>query len=87
MMINLVLMATVTIEYDARNKTSKQVIDGQISSGDFRVKDNAENERIAIKKNAREVKKMIEDIRQNGLDRYMNMDDFLETLKNKADVG
>ena len=77
-------MATLTIEYNSRNKTTQQIINGLLSAGIFHVKiENArEKEQADIKKNIRETRKMIEDIRKNGSSKYQNMDDFLVTLTN-----
>jgi hypothetical protein len=74
-------MATLTVEYDSRNRTARQVITGLASTGVFRIRDNKETERMEIRENIREARKMIEDIRKNGSGKYQNMDDFLETLK------
>jgi hypothetical protein len=73
-------MATLTIEYNTRNKTARQVINGLISAGVFRIREDEEKERAAIKRNIREVKKMIADIKENGSAGYESMDDFLKTL-------
>ena len=74
-------MATLTVEYNARNSTVRQLIEGLLSSGLFRVKLEHEKERIEIQKNMRIANKMIEDIRTNGSSSYQNMDDFLSSLK------
>jgi predicted transcriptional regulator len=74
-------MATLMIEYDMRNRTARQVIKGLVSSGVFRIRDDAEKEKKAIRTNIREAKQMIEDIRTNGSANYQNMDQFLVSLK------
>jgi hypothetical protein len=74
-------MATLTIEYDSRNKTAMQVIKGLASTGVFFIRDKEETERMAIQENIKEAKAMIDDIRKNGSDKYQSMDDFLKTLK------
>jgi len=74
-------MATLTLEYNARNGTVRQLVEGLLSSGLFRVKSEQEKERAEIQKNMRNVSKMIEDIRINGSSKYQNMDSFLSSLK------
>ena len=75
-------MATMTLEYDASNKTARQILEGLVFSGIFKVKNDAkEVEKAEIKQNIRETKRMIEDIEKNGSAKYQNMDDFLATLK------
>ena len=74
-------MATLTLEYNARNGTVRQLIKGLLSSGLFHVQLEHEKERIEIQKNIRTANKMIEDIRANGSSNYQNMDDFLSSLK------
>ena len=74
-------MATLTLEYDARNNTVQRLVEGLLSSGLFRVKSEQEKERIEIQKNMRTASKMIDDIRINGSSKYQNMDSFLSSLK------
>ena len=74
-------MATLTLEYDARNNTVQRLVEGLLSSGLFRVQSEQEKERIEIQKNMRTASKMIEDIRINGSSKYQNMDSFLSSLK------
>ena len=74
-------MATLTLEYDARNSTVRRLIEGLLSSGLFRVQSEQEKERAEIQKNMRTASKMIEDIRMNGSSKYQNMDSFLSSLK------
>ena len=74
-------MATLTLEYDARNGTVRRLVEGLLSSGLFRVKSEHEKERIDIQKNMRTASKMIEDIRINGSSKYQNMESFLSSLK------
>jgi roadblock/LC7 domain-containing protein len=74
-------MATLTLEYDARNSTVRRLVEGLLSSGLFRVKSEQEKERIEIQKNMRTANKMIKDIRINGSSKYQNMDSFLSSLK------
>jgi len=38
-------MATITLEYDARNSTVRRLVDGLLSSGLFRIKSEIEKER------------------------------------------
>ena len=74
-------MATLILEYNARNSTVQRLVEGLLSSGLFRVQSEQEKERIEIKKNMRTASKMIEDIRINGSSKYQNMDSFLSSLK------
>jgi len=76
-----VTMATMILEYNARNSTVRQLIEGLLSSGLFRVQLEHEKERRAIQKNMRTANKMIADIRAGGSAKYQNMDSFLSTLK------
>ncbi|MDR0791716.1 MAG: hypothetical protein LBE82_00290 [Chitinophagaceae bacterium] len=75
-------MATLTLEYNARNSTVRQLIEGLLSSGLFKVQcDNSKKEQAEIRKNMKTAHKMIKDIRENGSANYQNMDDFLASLK------
>ena len=74
-------MATLTLEYDARNSTVRRLVEGLLSSGLFWVQSEQEKERAEIQKNMRTARKMIEDIRMNGSSNYQNMDSFLSSLK------
>ena len=74
-------MATMTLEYDARNSTVRKLLEGLLSSGLFREQSEHEKEREAIQKNMRTANKMIADIRTGGSAKYQNMDSFLSTLK------
>ncbi len=73
-------MATLTLEYDSRDKTAQKILDSLLVSGVFKVKDDAHKaEQIAIHQNMLQAKAMIEDIRANGSAHYQTMDDFLAT--------
>ena len=74
-------MATVTLEYNARNSTVRQLLEGLLSSGLFRAKSEYVREREDIRKNMRTANKMISDIRTRGSAKYQNMDSFLSSLK------
>jgi len=74
-------MATVTLEYNARNGSVRRLLEGLLSSGLFHVKSEYGREREDIRKNMRTAKKMIADIRTNGSAKYQNMDSFLSSLK------
>jgi hypothetical protein len=74
-------MATLTLEYDARNSTVRRLVEGLLSSGLFRVQSKQEKECAEIQENMRTVSKMIDDIRVNGSSSYENMDSFLSSLK------
>ena len=73
-------MATVTLSYDARNSTVRQLLEGLVSSGLFQVQSEEEKEREAIRKNMRTANKMIADIRTKGSSSYQNIDSFLHSL-------
>ena len=74
-------MATLILEYDARNSTVRRLVEGLLSSGLFRVQSEQEKERAEIRKNMHTASKMIKDIRINGSSKYQNMDSFLSSLK------
>jgi len=74
-------MATLTLEYDARNSTVRRLIDELLSSGLFRVQSEEEKERAEIHENMHTVSKMIDDIRVNGSSNYQDMDSFISSLK------
>ncbi|MDR1813265.1 MAG: hypothetical protein LBR18_00235 [Tannerella sp.] len=74
-------MATLTLEYNARNSTVRQLIEGLLSSGLFRVKSEHEKERAEIRANMRTASRMIADIQAHGSSKYQNMDSFLSSLK------
>ncbi len=74
-------MATLTLEYDARNSTVRRLVRGLLSSGLFRVRSEEEKERVEIQENMRTASKMVDDIRANGSSNYQNMDSFLSSLK------
>jgi len=74
-------MATVTLSYNARSSTVRQLLEGLLSSGLFRVQSEYTREREAIRKNMRTANEMISDIRTGGSAKYQNMDSFLSTLK------
>jgi hypothetical protein len=74
-------MATLTLEYDARNSTVRRLIEGLLASGLFRIQSEEEKERIEIQENMRIAGKMIKDISLNGSSKYQNMDSFLSSLK------
>jgi len=74
-------MATITLKYDARNSTVRQLLEGLVSSGLFQVQSEYEKERKAIHENMRTANKMIADIRTGGSANYQNMDSFLHSLK------
>jgi hypothetical protein len=71
-------MATMTIKYDNRNKTVKNLLTGLIDSGIIHPAD-AKEERIAEFKSAlREAKEMAKDIAENGTKGYKTLDDLLD---------
>ncbi|MDR2148404.1 MAG: hypothetical protein LBE91_18330 [Tannerella sp.] len=74
-------MATLTLEYNARNSTVRRLIEGLLSSGLFKVQSDIEKEQSEIGKNMKTVNKMIADIQANGSAKYENMDEFLSSLK------
>jgi roadblock/LC7 domain-containing protein len=74
-------MAAITLEYNAHNSTVRQLIDGLLSSGLFKVQSEYEKERVEIRKNMRTAGKMIADIEANSSGKYQNMDSFLSSLK------
>jgi hypothetical protein len=79
----MIIMATMVIEYDERNKTVEQMLNGLLLSGVIRrpkaVRDK--NKQLAEFKQAlHEAKAMAADIAVNGTRGYESMDDVLKTL-------
>ena len=73
-------MATMIIEYNERNKYTRQVLEGLIGSGIIRRQDNkvVENQKITAFKTAlQESKNMAIDISLNGIAGYKTLDDLL----------
>ena len=71
-------MATMTIEYNEKDKFARQVLTGLIGSGIIRRKNEVENQRLSSLKTAlRETKIISADIAQNGIDGYKTLDDLL----------
>ena len=71
-------MATMTIEYNEKNKYARQVLTGLIGSGLIRRKDGVRNPRIAAFKTALQETQMISaDIVRNGINGYRTLDDLL----------
>jgi len=72
-------MATMTIEYNERNKYTRQVLEGLIGSGIIRRQDiGMEKQKITAFKTAlQESKKLAIDIAQNGTAGYKTLDDLL----------
>ena len=71
-------MATMTIEYNEKDKYTRQVLTGLIGSGMFRRKNEVKNQRISSFKVAlQETKKMSASIAKNGIDGYKTLDDLL----------
>jgi hypothetical protein len=93
-------MATLTLEYDSRNKTARQIMDGLLLSGVF-VEKNIDKpaNKLHIKKHRqtvrekhiadfkeaiRQTEEMVCDIRKNGTKGYQTMDEFLKTKNYKT---
>jgi hypothetical protein len=71
-------MATMTIEYNERDKYAKQVLSGLIGAGIIRRTNKVRNPKISAFKTAlEETKTMSEDIFQNGTKGYKTLDDLL----------
>jgi len=71
-------MATMTIEYNEKDKFARQVLTGLIGSGIIRRKNEVENQRLSSFKAAlRETKIISADIAQNGIEGYKTLDDLL----------
>ena len=71
-------MATMTIEYNEKDKFARQVLTGLIGSGIIRRKNEVENQRLSSLKAAlRETKIISADIAQNGIEGYKTLDDLL----------
>ena len=71
-------MATMTIEYNEKDKYARQVLTGLIGSGIIRRKKEEENQRISSFKVAlQETVIMSAYIAQNGIKGYKTLDDLL----------
>ena len=71
-------MATMTIEYNEKDKYAKQVLTGLIGSGIIRRKKEVRNREISSFKSVLLETKMIsEDIAKNGIEGYKTLDDLL----------
>jgi len=71
-------MATMTIEYNEKDKYTRQVLTGLIGSGMFRRKNEVKDPRIASLKSAlQETKIMSANIAKNGVEGYKTLDDLL----------
>jgi hypothetical protein len=71
-------MATMVIEYNGRNKTVKQVIDGLLSAGIIRRKSAKREKHIEeLKQAILETEKMVEDIRLNGIKGYKTLEELV----------
>ena len=71
-------MATMTIEYNEKDKYARQVLTGLIGSGIIRRKKEEENQRISSFKAAlQETVMMSAYIAQNGIKGYKTLDDLL----------
>ena len=71
-------MATMTIEYNEKDKYTKQVLTGLIGSGMFRRINEVKNQKIASFRSAlQETKIMSADISKNGVEGYKTLDDLL----------
>jgi len=71
-------MATMTIEYNEKDKYARQVLMGLIGSGIIRRKNEVEDHRISSFKAAlKETVIMSACIAQNGVEGYKTLDDLL----------
>jgi len=71
-------MATMTIEYNEKDRYARQVLTGLIGSGIIRRKSEVENQKISSFKAAlQETKIMSAHIAQNGVEGYKTLDDLL----------
>jgi len=71
-------MATMTIEYNEKDRYARQVLTGLIGSGLIRRKERMKSPRVAAFKTAlQETKMMSADIMQNGINNYKTLDDLL----------
>jgi len=71
-------MATMTIEYNEKDKYTRQVLTGLIGSGIIRRKNEIENQKISSFKAAlQETKMMSANIAKNGVEGYKTLDDLL----------
>jgi len=76
--LKIEVMATMTIEYNEKDKYARQVLTGLIGSGIIRRKNEVPNRRISsFKKALLETKMMSKNIAQNGIEGYKTLDDLL----------
>ena len=71
-------MATMTIEYNEKNKYARQVLSGLIGSGIIWRKNEIRNRKISSFKTAlSETNRISKNIAQNGIEGYKTLDDLL----------
>ncbi|GHT32712.1 hypothetical protein FACS189434_05170 [Bacteroidia bacterium] len=74
-------MQTMVIQYNERNPSAMQILNGLLSAGIIKIKQSASEKRVEeLKQAMREAKAMGEDIRKNGTKGYQTMEDFLKTV-------
>ena len=74
-------MQTMTIQYNERNPSAMQILNGLLLAGIIKLKKSASEKQIEeLKQAIREAKAMGEDIRKNGTKGYQTMDEFLKTV-------
>jgi hypothetical protein len=71
-------MQTMVIQYNERNQSATQILNGLLSAGIIKIKKSASERRIEeLKQAMREAKAMGEDIRKNGTKGYKTLDALL----------
>jgi len=74
-------MQTMVIQYNERNRSASQILNGLLSVGIIKIKKSANEKRIEeLKQAMREAKTMGDDIRKNGTNGYQTMDEFFKTF-------
>jgi hypothetical protein len=74
-------MQTMVIEYNERNHSTKQILNGLLSAGIIKIKKSTSEKRIEeLKEAILETEVMVADIRKNGTKGYQTMDEFLQTI-------
>ncbi|MDR2682692.1 MAG: phosphatidate cytidylyltransferase [Dysgonamonadaceae bacterium] len=68
----------MVIEYNERNSSAQQILNGLLSAGIIKIKKSASEKRIEeLKKAILETEAMVADIRKNGTAGYKTLDELL----------
>lgn len=73
-------MATITLEYDARNTNVKKFLDAILATDFFKVKKTRTKAEDEFYKSLNESQKVANDIKKNGAGHYKTLDQVLAEL-------